>query len=336
MIYLQYIIGIILCLIPSKFIYNIFGSKYGVKPIFFFSGRVALYQLSLAVRETGKHRVLLPEYVCNVVYEAFHKAGYEILLFKLSSELEPDQHELENLIETYQGQCVLCLAPIMGAEGGLSWATSEKICYIRRKYSVTLFLDLCQSFTQVDLYKTKDLNDFAVICSCNDKSFGGLMGSAVWTDLNNVSYRQANVDERLLLIRLLIFKFLGLLLKIFRRLLSQSTRGSTMLEGFEYSYCQKFPYDFCHSGASKMQIAIGAAGILFLPIYLRRKIRDLERLGDHLIKTPYYISAPYVLARDQFNSLSRKIKKPYALHGNPQKSLRPHAKAFHFKGFKDS
>jgi hypothetical protein len=334
-IYFQQLVGISLCLFPKKWISNIFGRKYGVAPNFYFSGRVALYQLALSVRKKGKNRVLLPEYVCNVVYEAFHKAGYEILLFKLSSELEPDQHELEDLMETYQGQCVICLAPIMGAEGGLSWATSKKVCDIRKKYSVTLFLDLCQSFMQVELYKSKDLNDFAVISSFNNKSFPGLMGSAVWTDINDASHRPANLDERLLLLRLLIYKFLGFLLMCFRKFFSQSLPANISSEKFEYSYCQKFPYDFEHSGASKMQIAIGAAGILFLPLYLNRKRRDLELSSDHVIKTPYYFWSPYVLVRDQFNSSYRKLKNPYALDRNPNKSLRPRARAFHFKGFMD-
>jgi hypothetical protein len=333
MVLLQYLCGLFLSVIPARFLERVF-SIYGLpKPRFYFSGRVAIYRLAQSLRKEASV-VLLPDYICNVLYRSFTEAGFEILTYQTNNQFEPSLDEIRSLVSKANRPTVLCLAPIMGAEGGEDWITSTKGREWRDLNKVSLIFDCCQDISRLFSSRFVSEKNFAIVSSFNDKSFPGIMGAVTITDIPDLQYRLATKSEKKKINRLLLCKIYSYLRHRIASLTCESR--AQLISGYDYSYCMDFPYTFRHSGATSTQVGIGVAGMFFRRLYMHRKLNYLKKKILEPVRTPYFLTSPFIMVDGEMQQPKLKIKAPYGIHGRPKESLRPLLKVYHFKGFMDT
>jgi hypothetical protein len=325
----QYLIGICLVFCPIKWLENFFVKlKYRR---FYFSGRVAFFR-SLVALKTKAHVLLLPDYICNVLHKAANKAGFDVVTYNTNSLHEPDVFHILDITKKIKKPFILCLAPILGADGGESWITSKKGRNWRSENKVILIFDACQDISRIESKKLLQENNILLISSFNDKSFPGLMGSVVVSDIDDPGYLNFKSICDLKLIKLFcsrVYSYLKYSLSRLLLLYSNKSRGN-----FEFSHCNKYPYDFHHNCAMKIQISIAVAGLLLRGFYIARKKSYLKRGLIKPIRTPNWLTSPYAYPLKLKSSQLRK-KRPYSLPEDSGKSLRPLSTMIHFKGFED-
>lgn len=339
MVLLQYLLGLVLSLVPAGWAMSAFRRKGGPEPRFYFSGRVAIYRLARSLRREAAVAIL-PDYICNVLHRAFADAGFEIATYKTNDLFEPFFDDIRDLTEQIGNPVVLCLAPIMGADGGQKWITSSEGRAWRSRNHVTLMFDCCQDITRLFSPDFDGERKYAIVSSFNDKSFAGVMGAVTVSDVDDPEFRPATALESisigwLLLLRCLLI-FVRPIKKVFgsKLALIESGTAGVVSAKYEYSYCNRFPYTLSHSGATGIQVGVGWAGLCCMSWYRRKKQSYIEGKILEPVKTPYYMSAPYVVVTNGGGTIT-KVKLPYAIHDQPSQSLRPVVRAHHFKGFQD-
>lgn len=335
---LQFFLGVLLCCVPMPVLRRSFAIPGAPRPRFYFSGRVAIFRIAQSLRRRSR-LAILPEYICNVVHRAFLEAGFEVATYRQDSLLEPEIDDIKKLVGNANGPSVLCIAPLLGADGGQAWIMSGEGRTWRNDHGVTLVLDCCQDMSRLFRADIRGERDFAVVCSFNDKIFPGVMGAVAVTDLTDLSYRPATMAESVGICRFFVTKLVWQAGRFVKRLFSappgrcgQHQLSSTP-NRFEYSSCNAFPYTLGHSAATRLQVAVGVAGRLFSSAYLARKSRYIGLGMVDPLPTPYFSTSAYILVPR--NSSQLKAKLPYAIHGTPTESLRPALQACHFKGFWD-
>lgn len=321
---IQYFFGLLLCALPI----NLLARKFSFSsPTFYFSARVAIYRIALSLKR-DVNVALVPEYICNVVHRAFLEAGYTLIKYKCDDDFEPNIIEIVELGKEHPNS-ILCLAPLYGADGGESWVGTKAGRAWREENRIFLIFDICQDFTRAMSTKIKSEKNFAVISSFNNKSFPGLMGALVESDTRDSSYRLAKTSESLGLLKILTLNFLI----FFRKVVLSHRKRSNYASGYDYSYCSHFPYDFSHSGAAKIQIAIGLAGKILLPFYAAKKHRYLNNAYIYPRATPYFRSASIIISESSSEKLI--YKPPYSVNNDPSFCLKPTLKSFYFRGYDD-
>lgn len=328
---IQFCVGLILFAFPRRWLESFFPS--GKHRRFYFSGRVAIYRTALSLKETIS-RVVLPDYVCNVLCRAFVEAGIEITQYKTSELNEPDTNDIVRIIETCERPVLLCLAPIFGADGGERWVTKDGIRDWRKKNGVLLLFDACQDITRMRSSRLAQEINCIVVSSFNDKSFPGLMGSIAIGDIEDTNYSRPSTRECVRMLKLFLYRMAGSIHAHLRRAIRLRRSEGEQKTMYDHSFCADYPYDFGHSGATKLQVSIAAAGLLFRRHYIWRKKMYLRRNLVRPVKTPYWLTAPYLYAMDT-SPMVMKAKRPYSVHADSKSSLRPNARALHFKGFED-
>ncbi len=334
---LQYLLGCLLSLLPRALVVSAFGRALDLNkspaPVrFYFSGRVALYRMALACKNDDTI-ALVPDYICNVVPAAFQAAGIPVISYPTGTLFEPDIQRIQQITSNHTS-VLLCLAPVMGADGGQSWITSPAGRAWRAQNNIKLFMDLSQGISRL-----KDLKDprlgqqFVLLSSFNNKAFPGIMGAVVISDINDRAFAAATCSEQLAIVRYLFKVALGPMIRLIRRPTARIMAQQNNRATFEYSYCQHFPYTFAHSGATTLQIAVATAGLWFSGYYRWCKKRYVGKGFITPKMTPFYLSSPYVLATAPTPHLRKKA--PYAHHNNPDLSQRPSIPSYHFKGFDD-
>lgn len=321
---LQYLIGLVFWVLPRTILVRMFKCS---KSRFYFSARVAIYRIALSLKNKV-NVALVPEYICNVVHFAFLEAGYTLVKYKCDDDFEPNIIEIVELGNKYPNS-ILCLAPLYGADGGESWVTTNAGRAWRKKNEIFLIFDICQDFSRAISTNIINENMFAVISSFNNKSFPGLMGALVRSDIRDNAYRLANISESARLLKILAFSCLFFLSNI---VLSHFKRHNPRSR-YEYSDCLQFPYDFNHSAAVKIQIAIGLAGKLLLPIYAAKKSAYLNNRYILPKKTPHFRSSSIIISKNVNQKLI--FKPPYSLQNEPNHSLKPNLNSCYFRGYDD-
>ncbi|TXH62397.1 MAG: hypothetical protein E6Q84_01380 [Thiothrix sp.] len=326
-----------MALLPYRVVVSLFNKALNIQNFliptrFYFSGRVALYRMALACKKDNTI-ALLPDYICNVVPKAFQEAGINISSYPTDLYFEPSIQAIQQLAKD-QPSVLLCLAPIMGAEGGIAWACSLEGKRWRSQNNITLFIDLSQGISRLKQLSPTDLDQqFVLMASFNNKAFPSVMGAIVMSDIDDPLFITATNAEQLAIVRQLIKRVIQPILSMRRKSKDVYSLEQNQPSAFEYSYCQQFPYTFAHSGASKLQLAIATAGVWFSRYYRWCKQRYVQQGLITPQPTPFYLSAPYILAEPTTAQLKKKA--PYACHQQPNCSERPHTPSYHFKGFDD-
>jgi len=315
-------------ILPRSSLVKLFVLKNFPSPRFYFSGRVAIYRLACALRHSST-TAIVPEYICNVVQRAFIEAGYNIITYKCDDFFEPDMDHIKHIGNLYPS-AILCLAPIYGADGGLSCIASVSIQEWMAKNKIHLILDLCQDFSRAISCKNLNFTNISIVTSFNNKTFPGLMGALVYSSVNDASYRLPSYSEN---VKLSSMWCINTISNFLNSLLRFKTKSKIEFHRFDYSFCSSYPYTFKHSGAAKIQIAIGLAGKLLIPYYIRKKRSYLAKGLVDIIQTPHFLTASVVMASSVLNR--NIIKRPYALHGSHKESLKPSLKTIYFRGYND-
>lgn len=292
----------------------------GACPAVFFSGRVAL--AALAGHASFTRRVaLVPSYLCNVVPMAFERAGWRCVGYGVDEQFVPDSGALRRLAET-EGADLLLLAPLYGSEGGLAdWLADEAHAW-RERHGVALVLDLCQDAARLSALLRPPGRRWAAVLSFNDKSFPGVMGACVWTDLDLPSPGAPPWRQRSLLMAWAL-----------RKVMLPARRANDG-EAFEHSRAERFPYAFEPRGASSLQLALGAIGLHSMPSWMARRRAAWARGEVRALTLPFAATAPFVVALPGDRGVHRR-KRPYATADDPARSLRPELTLLHNKGFDD-
>lgn len=333
----QYLLGILLALLPYRVVVSLFNKALNIQNFliptrFYFSGRVALYRMALACKKDNTI-ALLPDYICNVVPKAFQEAGINISNYPTDLYFEPSIQAIQQIAKG-RTSVLVCLAPIMGAEGGLAWAFSPEGKRWRIQNNVTLFIDLSQGISRLKPLNPTELGQQLVLmASFNNKAFPSVMGAVVISDIDDPLFVAATSSEQLAIVKQLIRRILQPIFSMGNKPADPYSIEQDHPSTFEYSYCQQFPYTFAHRGATKLQVAVATAGLWFSRYYQWCKQRYVQQGLITPQPTPFYRSAPYILAEPTTAQLKKKA--PYASHEQPNDSERPHTPSYHFKGFDD-
>ena len=294
----------------------------GARFVAYFSGRVALDALA-ALPRFRRRVVLLPAYLCNVVAMAFTRQGWRVVGYEVDANFMPDE---QALVRACAAECadLLLLAPLYGSEGGLAAWLAAPGRALRERLGVCLVLDLCQDAARLAplTWRGDSLGtDWAVVTSFNDKSFPGVMGAALWTDLDlheppgpktwHAMQLAARAGARLL------------------------PRRHAAEAGFEHSAARRFPYAFDVAGASRLQLALGAIGLHCLPRWMARRRAAVARGELRPLALPYSDTAPFLVVVGDDDPGCHRAKRPYALVDDARRSLRAGLQVRHNKGFDD-
>lgn len=290
----------------------------GVRCTPFFSGRTALAALAALPQFTRKV-ALVPAYLCNVVPMALQRHGWRVVGYDVDERFEPDHLQLARQAER-ENAGLLLLAPLYGADGGCRWWCDAPGRALRQRLGLALVLDLCQDAGA--LARIGDCGSrWAAVASFNDKSFPGVMGAALWTDLPVPEPAVPGWRDALLLQAWALRKLLP-------------RRAAHREEGFEHSRAERFPYGFEPAGASRLQMALGAVGLRRLPRWQARRRAAVHRGDVRPLDLPGAQTSPFVVCAEGDPGLHRG-KRPYALADDPQRSARPRLLIRHNKGFDD-
>lgn len=288
-----------------------------------FSGRTALAALAEAAPAAPRH-VLLPAYLCNVVPLAFERHGWRLSFYATDDGFSADGPAL--LAQALrEGAGTVLVAPLYGGDGGLRWWVSPEASALRRQHGLQLVLDLCQDAAWLQALPP-DLAQCAVLVSFNDKSFPGAMGAAMWTDLPVPVPAAPGWPA----VRGLLAWRLLTLLAYWRH----AGKGRPGAAAFEFSRAQEPPYDFSVAGACRLQIALGLLGLAQLPHWQARRRQALARGRVKAVVPSLEGAPPFVRVADDDPGVHR-AKKPYAVHGDAARTLRPALRVRHNKGFAD-
>lgn len=328
----QLLVGMVIWFFPLKLLRAIFFAKNQPGPIFYFSGRVALRKIGESLRG---HRatIILPEYICNIVNRAFSGVNYNIISYRCNEDFDINLNEIKKIAKDNRG-AILLLAPIAGAECGQSWITSAEGRGWRKDNDIFLIFDLCQDISRIYSEDFVGEVNFALLSSFNNKSFAGIMGAMVISDVVSLSPEKASWLDFWVVCKTFIFKILErpsqyLKSKFFKIKIKVANTSNV----FEYSYCSTLLYNFDHDGIVRLQLSIGAAGMLMIKIYTKIKRSYINQKFLNPVNSPYWLTSCYVRLKDGGDLF--RIKLPYALDGEPKKSLRPDGFLVHFKGFDD-
>jgi len=306
------------------------------KVTFMFSGRVSINVLAKKFRKNAK--VLIPDYICNVVDKAFEEAGYTIIRYKLKENFEPNIQEIIDCIEKNKID-ILLFASLYGSDRFLDtvYNQNSKLCEVINSNQIEVIIDFAQDFYRINNLKLEQRNHHYIF-SFNDKSFMGAMGAIIISnrDFSNIKYEKLLFKQHIFLLKSYIIKILNCktpwLLKNYQRIRRRKIKNISKLE-YEYSTCKVFPYQYNNYSVSNIQIFFALIGILQLNKYYKNQY---EFLTDHREVLTMYGSktSAYVVVNDT-NKIKNKIKKPYSYYNDEFTSKYPKLKIIHNKGFCD-
>ncbi len=167
-------------LIPATYLYryleNGLNNLYKVvdcEYVWAASGRSALALLYNTIKRYGKiNTVLLPDYICNVVYEAANRSGMHIVRYATEDSM-PCIDDILHIISSNQECCVTFVSYF-----GRSIDYCKIIATIREiSNEIIIIFDECQNLLNADI-NVLDENIFSVL-SFNNKMTPGLLGGAI-------------------------------------------------------------------------------------------------------------------------------------------------------------
>jgi hypothetical protein len=296
-----------------------------------FSGRTALFELASAFRRcTDAPTALYPDYICNIVPRALNEAGWKTEAYPTDERLEADWNELRARLE--HGDIGLLVgASVFGSSGLLDDLADPHNLAILRALKIRVIADLAQDVRLVGQLPEQGNDLISCVVSFNNKSFPGVMGGGILAQSP-----PAPPDKRMCRAQLTdLYKvmFGSSILKLRGRATMPSIDEAK--RGFDYSYCESFPFRLTDNyRPAKLQLASAMLGLLMLDRYCVAKKALLDRKAH--VETRFAAGAAYLVARDaSLIEPGRKRKLPYAIEGDPGASLRPDHAIGHNKGFDD-
>jgi hypothetical protein len=316
-----------------------------------FSGRVALLLIAREMRSSASGTTAaIPDYVCNIVPKALVEAGWRILEYSTDDHLEPDESDIDHLIED-EDVGLLVTASVFGSSALLDYLSRNDVREKILGNNVSCIVDLCQIIALRDKLPDGYGHRMAAILSFNDKSTPGLMGGGVlWTRPLTQNQIRMGLPNQLRLLGRLLLKlayFGACFLAPSSPPVTKKGRGlrgelqwmlaSRQRRPLDYSYCASFPNELIPYMPSRLQLAFALAGLTTDSI--RRKKR-LPSDSSTVLQTKYVGESPYFVIQSPHRVLNarfpgRRQKPSYAMEGSPNESKKPELLVVHNKGFCD-
>jgi len=291
--------------------------------VFFKSGRAALRGFLCGLRKfNSRYNVIfLPDYICNVVYQASEEAGFFIRTYRTDHAFRPVWGELLSTLHEESHPIVL-LASILGAVN----SNQEDIQRIKKWNSEAfIILDECQNLTSTS--KISFDRKMAVLFSFNKKSVPGLMGGGVCIGDELREYIKPIHLSRKELYEIyfrLLFHMAKDTLVYLMIFLGFNEFQNRELNVYEYSVGRNILYDTRPHEASILSLATAYIELKSLSEHEKIRLRNYQyitKLYDYSFfhhmsftsNTPLYIP----VSRDWAFSNDAKffmIKRPYAKH----------------------
>lgn len=186
------ILTIFLAILPKKILYpavikqldkifNIPEYRYTLLS----SGRSALACLLNDIKSKGYNTILLPDYICNVVYEAARYCGMMIIPYKTDDNYKVF---IPDIIEKLTENCCILFASYLGR----SQNYTDIVRKIRSiKPNTIIIYDECQNIIGANKI-TLDYNSH-IILSFNNKITPGLLGGAIVSLNKNYTINKRNI-----------------------------------------------------------------------------------------------------------------------------------------------
>lgn len=313
----------------------------GSRVQFFKSGRSALSAVFEALaREQRGLQVLVPDYICNVVTRSVNGAGLEAVSYRTTEGFEVD---LEDLLEKLAKPSVaaVVLASLFGSQN-----TSQTIVDRIRKAreDVLLVLDDCQNL----LLNHAIIPDArtVVVFSFNMKTIAGAMGGGVCLREKGLDLQRPEAhwlrDFRLECAVAMVF-LRQVCLRVWRGIRGLLGRQVYDPPGLEYSQATgRIHYDMVPQRIARLSLVRAIIGMRAAAETESMRKRNFEELRSFLqrtgageiVPTPCPASAPFVPVRLIKPAFLTQVpwKGPYALEGDPLRTLRPELLCFRNDG----
>lgn len=299
--------------------------------VYFKSGRAALCGLMAGLKRANpEHKIVfIPDYICNVVYQAAENAGFTVRSYTTDNHFSP---VWEELLDSIKGQTypVVLLASMFGTVN----ATQSRIRSIRHTNpSAFIIADECQHLVSNSPVGF-DAN-MAIVFSFNKKTIYGLMGGGVCVNPNLtplVCPLKSGVMERLEInarLSLHLFKELLIYTRIW---LNKPIFYQNDTLTYEYSHGMNILYDTRPKEIAKISLVRAWLEL--------RKMHTTEKLRKNNLHTIMQImpgallnqrlarleDAAYVPVRintaNEFIFRQVFLKRPYAIHKNPDRAIK--------------
>jgi hypothetical protein len=299
--------------------------------IYYKSGRSALAAIFQAALSESKEKVvLLPDYICNVVYLAAEHAGALITPYSTDELFCPNLVQIERLLRSMPVRVVL-FASIFGTQNNRAMILQR--VRVANPDVVVIFDESQNIVTNSSIQP--DSNTITVM-SFNDKTVPGVMGGALCLPRHSAINLQPPAQalfSRLLhelnILSILLKRVLRKTIEIFDSLIMQSDA----LSKYEFSHAIFEPYNMEVGPISKLSLLYAYFGLSRLSgveiqrKYNARQIRKFFNSTDWLtfLDTEYADTAVYMPVK-MINPDACKfiqLKSPYASHSNKNVSLRP-------------
>lgn len=299
--------------------------------VYYKSGRAALRGLLETLKKINpKYKIIfLPDYICNVVYQAAETAGFSIQSYKTDNTFSPIWRELIPSIRDKSHPVVL-LASMFGRVN--SCQKNIKIIF-ESNPEAFIVADECQHLvTKSTIGSGKNM---AVIFSFNKKTIPGLMGGGVCVNGDLSKFIKPIKLKKLTSVkvntRLFIHASKEILIYI-HLYIGKSMFSNIDSPVYDYSIGGNILYDTSPQEIAKLSV-IRAWVCL-------RKLKNIERLRQKNYKViltsmkeillcpnfPEQMRAAYIpinkksLNRNLFHFVF--IKRPYAIHKRPESAVK--------------
>jgi hypothetical protein len=313
-----------------------------IKHIYFFkSGRSALTALFQAVLDGHPEAVvLLPDYICDVVYRAAHHADIEVWTYETDGFFQPNQRQLQHLIAERRVQAIL-FASIMGTQNN-GQSLLDNIRATRPE--LVVIFDECQNLITSSPLVVDSRT--AVVLSFNSKNLPGALGGALgfscdFLDLSSPpawSLRQLVHEIR---IWGASAKQVG---RMFRRCVAPQSEGGQRYPHprIEHSVCS-FHYRVDVQAIAKLSLGRALVGLWWIHQIETQREKNYHvfasligsSIAGDVVDTDRPHLAPYlpVQLRNRAAFGRLPFKGPYAIAEDPTVTLRPNLYAIKNQGW---
>jgi hypothetical protein len=299
--------------------------------VYFKSGRAALRGFLESLKHNNqKYQIIfLPDYICNVVYQAAENASFSIYSYKTNDDFSPVWNELLSSIRDKSHPVVL-LASMFGRVNS-SQKNIQRI--LDSNPDTFIVADECQHLvTNSAIGSGKNM---VVLFSFNKKTIPGLMGGGVCVDGSFRKFIKPIKPKKLKSVEVnarLFFRFAKEILSYIHLFIGKSTLNHVDVSGYDYSVGRSIIYNTSPHEIAKLSV-IRAWVCL-------RRLESIERLRQknykaifttmqEILLCPYLqgqMRAAYIPITKQ--SLEKNlfqfvfIKRPYAIHNKPQSAIK--------------
>ncbi|HOS82953.1 MAG TPA: hypothetical protein PK445_09540 [Methanolinea sp.] len=226
------------------------------------SARSAIFCFFNSIKNK-KSVVLIPNYVCNVIYKAIEETGVsQIVLYDVTDNLLPNLQDLKNKNDIFRPDIIL-FAPIFGAYS----KEFINIMKITSEFSnrPKIFLDFAQDF-DAPIPKFVDIG----VSTFNKKTINGFFGGILIIkkkdySISTINLEHNSIKDELQYLKLLISMFISSIID------KRNKNNFSFNDNYDYSYCKYFPYTINNFSISIVSILYNLLALS--KFYSHRKIR---------------------------------------------------------------